>query len=124
VDGDEEIDLMDRDFSHFESEMNRGFLHLLVLMLLESPLYGYRMLKTCQEMGYDVEENTLYPLLRRLERMQLIQSEWNITGERPRKIYTLTSQGRMVRDRLWDIRSKQERILDRLAKGEKSWAAS
>ncbi len=110
---------MDPEFGHFESEMNRGFLQLFVLGMLDSPTYGYRMLKTCEGLGYRVEENTLYPLLRRLERMELIQGEWNVTGGRPRKFYVITPLGRDVRVRLLDIRRAQNKILEKLEQGNR-----
>ena len=49
---------MNDETSKFESEMNRGFLQVLVLVLLEKSMYGYMMLKHFDRMGYAVEENT------------------------------------------------------------------
>ena len=47
-------------------EMKRGFLQLLVLVLLEKDAAtGYAMVRAFRDLGYEVEENTLYPLLRR-----------------------------------------------------------
>ena len=49
------------DIGSLVTEMNRGFLHILVLALLEKDMYGYSMVKHIETLGYKVEENTLYP---------------------------------------------------------------
>src|SRR4030042_2966139 len=58
---------MDPEIRYFETEMNRGFLQILVLAMLEKDMYGYSMVRTVRDLGSEVEENTLYRLLRRLE---------------------------------------------------------
>ena len=66
---------MDLEIGGFETEMNRGFLQILVLALLEKDMYGYSMVRTIKDLGYEVEENTLYPLLRRLEKNGWIKKQ-------------------------------------------------
>ena len=107
---------MDVDISHFESEMNRGFLQVLVLAALEKAMYGYMMIKRFEKMGYIVEENTLYPLLRRLEKNSLIESEWDVSEGRPKKYYSILKEGKAVRNHLLKIWSEQDKILNKLAK--------
>jgi DNA-binding PadR family transcriptional regulator len=107
---------MDVDISHFESEMNRGFLQVLVLVALEKAMYGYMMIKRFEKMGYIVEENTLYPLLRRLEKNSLIESKWDVSEGRPKKYYSILKEGKAVRSRLLKIWSEQDKILNKLAK--------
>jgi DNA-binding PadR family transcriptional regulator len=107
---------MNEDTSHLTAEMNRGFLQVLVLVSLEKPTYGYRMIKAFDEKGYDVEENTLYPLLRRLEKNGLIQSEWEVSEGRPKKFYSITDEGRAVRMELLRIWKEQNEILEELKK--------
>ena len=68
--------MTDPDIGSMETEMNRGFLQILVLALLEKDMYGYSMVKHIEGLGYKVEENTLYPLLRRLEKNGWITSKW------------------------------------------------
>jgi DNA-binding PadR family transcriptional regulator len=43
--------------------------------------------------GLVIEQNTLYPLLRRLEKQGLLESEWEVTGTRPRRYYRLSKEG-------------------------------
>ena len=99
-----------------ETEMNRGFLHILALALLEKDMYGYSMVKHIEGLGYRVEENTLYPLLRRLEKNGWIASKWDLSEDRPRKFYSITPAGRAVRAGLLEIWKNQNRILDKIMK--------
>jgi len=111
---------MESDISHFETEMNRGFLQILALVVLEKAMYGYLMLKKFEKMGYIVEENTLYPLLRRLEKKELIRSEWDISQGRPKKFYVITDKGRDIRKNVLKIWGKQHEIIDKLLEENKN----
>jgi len=104
------------EIGSLETEMNRGFLLLLALALLEKDMYGYSMVKHIEGLGYKVEENTLYPLLRRLEKNGWIVSKWDLTEDRPRKFYAITAQGRALRAGLLDVWKAQNRILERITK--------
>jgi DNA-binding PadR family transcriptional regulator len=99
-----------------ETEMNRGFLLILALALLEKDMYGYSMAKHIEGLGYRVEENTLYPLLRRLEKNGWIASKWDVSEDRPRKFYSITPEGRAIRAALLEVWKKQDRILDEITK--------
>ena len=46
--------------------------------------------------GLDIEQNTLYPLLRRLDGQGLLESTWEVVEPRPRKYYQLSSNGKIV----------------------------
>jgi PadR family transcriptional regulator PadR len=105
---------MELDMTNLETEMNRGFIQILSLATLEQKMYGYKMLKELEELGYKVEENTLYPILRRLEKNGLIKSEWDVTGDRPKKFYVITPQGRLVRKKAFSIWNEQNEILKKL----------
>jgi PadR family transcriptional regulator PadR len=110
---------MDNELAGVETEMKRGFLQLLVLALLEKEAYGYAMVRTLRDLGYEVEENTLYPLLRRLEKRGLVQSKWELSEERPRKFYAVTAAGREMRAGLLAIWRKQDEIVTHLIKEKK-----
>ena len=107
---------MAADISPFETEMNRGFLQVLVLVLLEKDMYGYAMAKQLEEKGYTLEENTLYPLLRRLEKKGLIKGKWDVSEDRPRKFYIITKDGGEVRAKLLKIWQRQNEIMNHLLK--------
>lgn len=74
-------------------ELRRGTVVLACLQLLDEPHYGYALLQTLDEIGLEVDGNTLYPLLRRLEGQGLLRAEWNTDEPRPRKYYSLTEAG-------------------------------
>jgi DNA-binding PadR family transcriptional regulator len=110
---------MDNELGSIETEMKRGFLQLLVLVLLEKDAYGYAMVRAFRELGYEVEENTLYPLLRRLEKRGLVQGKWELSEERPRKFYSVSKTGREMRAGLLDIWKKQDEIIKLIIKENK-----
>jgi DNA-binding PadR family transcriptional regulator len=68
--------------------------------MLRTPEYGYRLLEELQAAGIDVDANTLYPLLRRLEKQGFLRSEWNTDDSRPRKYYATSADGRVAAERL------------------------
>ena len=105
---------------HLESEMNRGFLQVLVLITLEKRMYGYQMMKYLESHNYRLEENTLYPLLRRLEKYGLVASEWSVESDRPRKFYQITAQGRTIRTGILTIWQEQKRIIKTLLEEQKN----
>ena len=69
---------------------------LAVLSQMDTARYGYSLIQRLAEQGIDIEEGTLYPLLRRLEKQGLLESEWEIGESRPRKYYRLSAAGRDV----------------------------
>ena len=44
----------------------------------------------------DIEENTLYPLLRRLESQGLLDSAWREEDKRKKRFYRLSADGETV----------------------------
>ena len=85
--------------SHLQ-ELRRGTVVVASLTVLRTPGYGYSLLETLSQAGFEVEANTLYPLLRRLESQGLLTSSWNTDEARPRKFYTTTPQGDAIADAL------------------------
>ncbi|MEW6285357.1 MAG: PadR family transcriptional regulator [Chloroflexota bacterium] len=78
-------------------ELRRGVLSLAVLSQLSEEQYGYSLLKALSEQGMEIDQSTLYPLLRRLESQGLLQSDWRIVDEaRPRRYYVISPQGKAV----------------------------
>jgi DNA-binding PadR family transcriptional regulator len=74
-------------------ELRRGVLVLSVLSQLRTAQYGYSLRQALASAGMTIEEGTLYPLLRRLESLGLLVSEWRIEDGPPRRYYTLNPQG-------------------------------
>ncbi len=81
-----------------KSDLLQGTLDLLVLKTLaHGPLHGYgiaqKIMITSRQV-LDVQQGSLYPALHRLERRELVSSEWR-EGENGRmaKVYSLTQEG-------------------------------
>lgn len=83
-------------------ELRRGVIVLGVLSQLHTPKYGYSLMQSLEEKGMLVDAGTLYPLLRRLEKQELLVSEWETSGTKPRKYYRLNENGKAVYRRLCD----------------------
>ncbi|MDF2485076.1 MAG: putative transcriptional regulator [Herbinix sp.] len=77
-------------------ELRRGTIVLSVLCQLSAPTYGYSLVQELSGNEVPIEANTLYPLLRRLEKQGLLKSEWETSGAKPRKYYMLTDLGSEV----------------------------
>ncbi|WP_166972980.1 PadR family transcriptional regulator [Brevibacterium atlanticum] len=86
----------DKALATHEQELRRGSVVFASLVACRRPQYGYSLLTTLTEAGIPTEANTLYPLLRRLEKQGLLTAEWNTEQTRPRKYYTLTERGAEV----------------------------
>jgi len=74
-------------------ELRRGTVVLACLLLLKKPDYGYALIEALEERGFATDANTLYPLLRRLEKQGLLVSEWDTAEARPRKFYRTSDDG-------------------------------
>ncbi|MGL4337053.1 MAG: PadR family transcriptional regulator [Turicibacter sp.] len=87
---------IDEIMSGLMLELRRGTLVINVLSQLKEPEYGYSLLQKLENRGIKIEGNTLYPLLRRLEKQELLKSEWETNSSKPRKYYALTETGEAV----------------------------
>jgi DNA-binding PadR family transcriptional regulator len=83
-----------------ETELRRGVLLLVALNLLGTPRYGYDLVRLLHQAGFEVEEGTLYPILRRFEQQGVLQATWDTGGSRPRKYYVLSEEGRNLRSEM------------------------
>ncbi|WP_299512047.1 PadR family transcriptional regulator [uncultured Rummeliibacillus sp.] len=75
------------------TELRRGTLTLAVLSQLRTPQYGYSLVQLLEESGISIEQSTLYPLLRRIEKQELVSNSWDTSESRPRKYYVLSEYG-------------------------------
>lgn len=88
---------------NLRQELRRGSLVLACLLALRrEPNYGYALLKTLAEAGVETDANTLYPLLRRLEKQGLLESLWVTEEPRPRRFYRISDAGSEAADSLVD----------------------
>jgi len=105
----------DDRFENLRQELRRGSLPLAVLAALRTELYGYTLRKRLAERGMEIDEGTLYPLLRRLESQGLLVSEWREEDKRNKRFYRLSAAGKAILKQLlteWkDIHASLEDIL-------------
>ncbi len=83
----------DDQYQKLNQELRRGVLVLAALSQLRARKYGYALIEELTEGGLEIDQGTLYPLLRRLEGQGLLHSEWDVSGSRPRRYYELTDAG-------------------------------
>jgi len=78
-----------------QAKLAKGLLDLIVLQFLNTqPMHGYQIItKIRKSFGVYFGPSTIYPLLATLEKKGFVNSEWNMTTERPRKVYKLTTEG-------------------------------
>jgi PadR family transcriptional regulator PadR len=81
-------------------EMRRGVIVLAVISQCSQEQYGYSLMKTLAEKGLEIDQGTLYPLLRRLETQGLLSSDWRVEDSRPRRYYLISAQGERILPRL------------------------
>jgi PadR family transcriptional regulator PadR len=106
-------------FENLRIELRSGCLALAVLAHLRVEHYGYTLCKALSRIGLELEENTVYPLLRRLEAQGLLVSEWRDESGRRKRFYRLTRTGQRMLDDLadeWDrINGALEHVVGRTA---------
>jgi PadR family transcriptional regulator PadR len=81
-----------------EIKLVRGLLDLVILGLLkEKSSHGYGIItKIRKNFGVYFGPSTIYPLLGELEKKGTIKGEWDLNHDRPRKVYSLTTEGQSL----------------------------
>lgn len=101
-------------FDSLVLELRRGTIVLSVLSQLKEKQYGYSLIVLLQEKGIEVDAGTLYPLLRRLEKQELLESSWDVESTKPRKYYKLSDFGIGIYDRLCKHWTEMAEKMDKL----------
>lgn len=78
---------------NLQQELRKGTLVLAVLSQLKEKHYGYSLVESLNYKGLNIDQNTLYPLLRRLDKQGLLEATWEVVEPRPRKYYHLNKLG-------------------------------
>ena len=101
-------------FENLRIELRSGCVIVAALAQLRTEHYGYTLRKALSEVGMDIEENTLYPLLRRLEGQGLLSSQWREADKRRKRFYRLTPLGESILGDLLEEWQGINRALNRL----------
>lgn len=99
-------------------ELRRGTIIIGVLSQLFEPQYGYSLVSSLEEKGLSIDPGTLYPLLRRLEKQEILDSKWDTNEARPRKYYLLSPAGKEIYRQLCEEWKQITASLERLIGGE------
>ncbi len=81
-----------------QTKLTKGLLDMIILQRLQREgMHGYELITGIRkDFGVYFGPSTIYPLLGLMEKKGVVQSTWNMNTERPRKVYTLTEEGRSV----------------------------
>ncbi len=104
----------------FSAEVKKGSAALLVLALVEErPRHGYeisKLIESRSEGALTFRVASLYPMLYRLEKRGWVEGRWvEKAGQRRRRYYKLTREGRRVLSRQRSIWQQFMSALDRVA---------
>jgi PadR family transcriptional regulator PadR len=90
------------EYEKYVSEVQKGFMVIAVLQTLsDQRMYASEMLKHLAGTEYETQEGTLYPLLSRMKREGLLAHDWvESKNGPPRKYYSLSEDGQVLRARL------------------------
>ena len=106
-------------FENLRLELRRGCLSLAVLARLRVEHYGYTLRKALADQDLEIDENTLYPLLRRLESQGLLTSEWREENKRKKRFYRLSQDGEHILEQLLDEWKGINQALDQILEAKK-----
>jgi PadR family transcriptional regulator PadR len=101
-------------FENLRLELRRGCLVVAVLAQLRTESYGYVLRKALTDQGLAIDENTLYPLLRRLESQGLLVSQWREEEKRNKRFYHLSPTGEEVLANLLEEWRQMDLALERI----------
>ena len=96
-----------------------GLIQLLILRILhEKPAHGYQIMDELERItseGYTPEPGAVYTILRRMEDMSLVVSEWEKKNSgADRRVYTLTEDGKKFLKEGLEMVKKRRRLMDNL----------
>ena len=83
---------------NIQTKLTKGLLDLIILQLLDNhPMHGYELIVTIRKFyGVSFGASTIYPTLNTMEKKSFIKCHWNMNGERPKKVYSLTGEGKSL----------------------------
>ena len=109
--------IKDEKINKWESQVKKGMLEFIILIFLSKrEFYGYELIKTIKDIAeINVTEGTIYPLLNRLKKDNLITSRWmEMETGIPRKYYQITDKGETILSGMKSAWEKFTRSIDQL----------
>ena len=114
------VGILMNESEHYQKlklELRRGVLILAVLAELREEHYGYSLRKKLSQKGLDIDEGTLYPLMRRLEKQELLISDWRVENNRKKRFYQLSEIGKITLEQLTQDWQNVESTLTNILNG-------
>lgn len=105
-----------------QSQLNRGTLEGCIVKIISmEETYGYEIVSKLQGYGFeDVREGTIYPILVRLEKKEIISSLYKESPLGPkRKYYQITKEGEQFLEEFRKVWNEVKDSVDRIFKGER-----
>ncbi|MCE7995144.1 MAG: PadR family transcriptional regulator [Roseivirga sp.] len=111
---------MNADFVHkWKSQVKKGTLAFIILNVLKGrELYGYELIEEVKKFtSIEIAEGTLYPLMNRLKKEELVSSKW-VEQESgiPRKYYVLTRVGETTLEEMRTFWGDLENSIQKISK--------
>jgi PadR family transcriptional regulator PadR len=81
-----------------QTKLTKGLLDMIIMQYLNAhPMHGYQVITTIRKsFGIYFGPSTVYPLLSSLEKKGYLKSAWDMTAEKPRKVYSITTAGQTM----------------------------
>ncbi len=98
----------------------RGWVQFLLLLLInEQPMHGYQLKEEIHKRGYAregrFETGSLYTILNRMERRgSLTSTKEESDSGRPRRVYTITEEGKETLQRGLEYMLRRKKFLDEM----------
>ncbi len=107
---------------NIQAQIRKGILEFAILVIIEGgEIYASDILKSLSNTELIIVEGTLYPLLSRLKRHELVQYAWKESKSGPpRKYYNLTPKGEEALGKLKTTWSALYKSINNLMKNGKS----
>ncbi len=98
----------------------KRWLQFLVLRVVcEKPTYGYDLIKSIEEISqgrHKVKSGTMYTTLRRMERDELLTSDWKKSESGPdSRIYQITKKGKRYLKNWLEMAIERKKMMDNMA---------
>ena len=80
-----------------QTKLTKGLLDMIILQYLDhEPMHGYQLITQIRKgLGVNLRPSSVYPVLRMLEKKGCVQSAWSMDAERPRRVFSLTNEGKI-----------------------------
>lgn len=109
----------DEFINKWKSQVKKGTLAFIILNVLKgNEFYGYELIEEVRKFtAIEIAEGTLYPLMNRLKKEELVLSKWvEQNSGIPRKYYSLSASGELTLIEMRKYWEDLERAINKISK--------